>query len=183
METAANSANLMPTLKANYPWQLKRRYVQGIVFFLIFTHLLLYDSKYDFPSGWNDTHTHRRKRETERLREGKKCGEKCETPKCSFFVIHAYVRYGQNVHELKKKKTKKLKIKNLKMKNQPTRTERNKKRETLFPSEKRLIPNHTQPRTVLHPDRNTTPKNGTRYNSLQCFVSTYFLAVLWKAFR
>ena len=64
------------------------------------------------------------------------------------------------------------------MKNQPTRTERNKKRETLFPSEKRLIPNHTQPRTVLHPDRNTTPKNGTRYNSLQCFVSTYFLAVL-----
>ena len=23
METAANSANLMPTLKANYPWQFK----------------------------------------------------------------------------------------------------------------------------------------------------------------
>ena len=41
METAANSANLMPTLKANYPWQLKRRYVQGIVFFYFHTLIII----------------------------------------------------------------------------------------------------------------------------------------------
>ena len=92
----------MPTLKANYPWQLKRRYVQGIV--LIFTHTFYYyyDSKYDFPK-WLKRHTHTEEREREIEIERVKCGEKCETPKCSFFVIHAYVRYGQNVHELKKK--------------------------------------------------------------------------------
>lgn len=50
-----------------------------------------------------------------------KFGEKCETPKCSFFVIHACNE--DNVHELK-----------------PTRTER--KRETLFSSEKRSLPPH-----------------------------------------
>jgi hypothetical protein len=69
-------------------------------------------------SKWLKRHTHRKRRETERERERErvKCGEKCETPKCSFFVIHAC--------DMDKMFT------NLK----PTRTER-KKDETLFKRE------------------------------------------------